>query len=154
MKLKTKPDTHNFIMSAWFVAFYAILNLLCHHLRNAITLKQLKYFPNFMISSAIKNTVITTCNRKLYGSGNRAWARFLSLARSKLRLCAANHRAGYFSNLACDWLSIVWVYSEQDTEIGHRCVRGLDQTCMIFPTMIPKLKFISLPWVVIKRKFK
>ena len=34
-------------------------------------------------------------------------ARFLSLARSKLRLCSANHRAGYFSNLACDWLSIV-----------------------------------------------
>ena len=29
-------------------------------------------------------------------------ARFLSLARSKLRLCLANHRAGYFSNLACD----------------------------------------------------
>ena len=49
-----------------------------------------------------------------------AWfrARFLSLARSKLRLCSANHRAGYFSNLACDWLSIVWAYSEQETENG------------------------------------
>ena len=45
-------------------------------------------------------------------------ARFLSLAQSKLRLCSANHRAGYFSNLACDWLSIVWAYSEQDTENG------------------------------------
>ena len=33
-------------------------------------------------------------------------ARFPSLARSKLRLCLANHRAGYFSNLTCDWLSI------------------------------------------------
>ena len=43
-------------------------------------------------------------------------ARFLSLAWSKLRLCLANHRAGYFSNLACDWLSIVWAYSEQETE--------------------------------------
>ena len=43
-------------------------------------------------------------------------ARFLSLAGSKLRLCSANHRAGYFSNLACDWLSIVWAYSEQETE--------------------------------------
>ena len=41
---------------------------------------------------------------------------FLSLARCKLRLCSANHRAGYFSNLACDWLSIVWAYSEQKTE--------------------------------------
>ena len=44
------------------------------------------------------------------------WARFLSPARSKLRLCLANHRAGYFSNLACDWLSTVWAYSEQETE--------------------------------------
>ena len=49
-------------------------------------------------------------------------ARFLSLARSKLRLCLANHRAGYFSNLACDWLSIVWAYSEQETENGPRLI--------------------------------
>ena len=48
------------------------------------------------------------------------WARFLSLFRSKLRLCSANHRTGYFSNLACDWLSIVWAYSKQETEIGPR----------------------------------
>ena len=47
-------------------------------------------------------------------------ARFLYLARGKLRLCVANHRTGYFSNLACDWLSIVWAYSEQETENGHR----------------------------------
>ena len=40
----------------------------------------------------------------------------LSLAWSKLRLCSANHRAGYFSNLACDWLSIVWAYYKQETE--------------------------------------
>ena len=43
-------------------------------------------------------------------------ARFLPLAPSKLKLCSANHRAGYFSNLAGDWLSIVWAYSEQETE--------------------------------------
>ena len=48
-------------------------------------------------------------------------AYFLSLARSKLRLCSANHRTGYFSNLSCDWLSIVWPYSE--TENGPRCQR-------------------------------
>ena len=46
------------------------------------------------------------------------WARFLSLAQRKLRLCSANHRAGYFCNLTCDWLSIVWAYSEQETENG------------------------------------
>ena len=51
-------------------------------------------------------------------SNYKARARFLSLARSKLRLCSAYHRAGYFSNLACDWLSIVWAYSEQETENG------------------------------------
>ena len=47
-----------------------------------------------------------------------SWTRFLSLARSKLRLRSANHRTGYFSNRTCDWLSIVWAYSEQDTENG------------------------------------
>ena len=47
-------------------------------------------------------------------------ARFLTFARSKLRLCSANHRTGYFSHLARDWLSIVWVYSEQETENGPR----------------------------------
>ena len=45
-------------------------------------------------------------------------AGFLSVAWSKLRLCLANHRADYFSNMACDWLSIVWVYFEQETENG------------------------------------
>ena len=48
----------------------------------------------------------------------RTRVRFLSLTWSKLRLCSANHRAGYFSNLACDWLSIVWAYSAQETENG------------------------------------
>ena len=31
-------------------------------------------------------------------------------------LCLANHRAGYLSNLTCDWLSIVWGYSKLETE--------------------------------------
>ena len=52
------------------------------------------------------------------GESSFSRARFLSLTRSKLRLCSANHRAGYFSNLACDWLSIVWAYSKQETENG------------------------------------
>ena len=39
-------------------------------------------------------------------------------ARSKLGLCSVNLRAGYFSNLACDWLSIVRTYSKQETENG------------------------------------
>ena len=39
----------------------------------------------------------------------------LSLTQSKLRLCSANHGVGYFNNLACDLLCIVWVYSAQET---------------------------------------
>ena len=62
---------------------------------------------------------------------------FLFLARSNLRLCSANHRPGYFSNLDCDWLSIVWAYSEQEREKGPRpqWVNGclLDATLFHFP---------------------
>ena len=49
---------------------------------------------------------------------DRTWARFLSLARSKLRLCPANHRPGYWSNLPCDWLSTAWAYSQPEMENG------------------------------------
>ena len=31
-------------------------------------------------------------------------------------LCSAIHRAVYFSNVACDWLIIVWAYSQLETE--------------------------------------
>ena len=44
------------------------------------------------------------------------WAHFLLHAQSKLRLCSANQRPGYWSNLLCDWPSRVWAYSEQETE--------------------------------------
>ena len=49
-------------------------------------------------------------------NSNWIWSCFLSLARIKLRLCSANHRPGYWSNLPCDWPSATWAYSEQDTE--------------------------------------
>ena len=68
-------------------------------------------------------------------------ARFLSLAQSKLRLCSANHRAGYFSNLACDWLSIVWAYSEQETENGPRT--------SVVTTLITLPCISSCLWVII-----
>ena len=45
-------------------------------------------------------------------------AHFLSLAQSKLILCSANNRPGYWSNLPCDWPSIAWAYSKQETENG------------------------------------
>ena len=59
-------------------------------------------------------------------------ARFLSLAWSKLRLCSANHRPGYWSNLPCDWPSTAWAYSGQETENGPWSVaQGLQCTCPI-----------------------
>ena len=58
------------------------------------------------------------------------WVRFLSFARSKLRLCSANHRPGYWSNLTCDCPSTVWAYSEKETENGpwfhQRCSHTRD----------------------------
>ena len=62
-----------------------------------------------IITSSRHNGVILAC--------------FLSLARSKLRLCLANHRAGYFSDLTCDLLSLVWAYPERETENGPWCPR-------------------------------
>ena len=50
------------------------------------------------------------------------WARFLSLARSKLRLCSASH-----STLRCDWSSTAWAYSEQEKENGP-CTFLIPQT--------------------------
>ena len=52
-----------------------------------------------------------------HGWINFIWACFLSLAPNKLRLCSANHRPCYWSNLPCDWTSTAWAYSEQQTEI-------------------------------------
>ena len=49
---------------------------------------------------------------------------FLSLARSKLRLCSANHRPGYWSNLPCDWRSTAWASSKQETGNGPRSISG------------------------------
>ena len=57
-----------------------------------------------------------------------ARASFLSLARSKLRLCSANHMPGYWSNLPCDWPSTAWVYSEQETENGPRAQFSIRMT--------------------------
>ena len=48
----------------------------------------------------------------------QTWTRFLYLSHSKRRLCPANHRPSYWSNLPCDWLSTVLAYSEQKTENG------------------------------------
>ena len=61
------------------------------------------YNPIFLLQ---KSTLQTYTPTVLY-THRFIRARFLFLAWSKLRLCSANHKEGYFSNLACDWLSIV-----------------------------------------------
>ena len=105
-------------MSSFFVyvqyaewIIYMVYTLLCFVVRTLVPVIHLKQ------SNHDGGTI--GCQRQLpVPPWWDTWARFLSLTRSKLRLCSANHRAGYFSNLACDWLSIVWAYSEQETENG------------------------------------
>ena len=55
-----------------------------------------------------------------------SWACFLSFAQTKLILCSANHRQGYWSILACGCLSIVWAYSWTD-EMAFLNWNGLDK---------------------------
>ena len=74
-----------------------------------------KRYDNLKYQSHGFETLRDLTKRRLFGYWDPR-AHFLSLARSKLRLCSANHRAGYFSNMACDWLSIAWAYSEQETK--------------------------------------
>ena len=73
--------------------------------------------------------------------------RFLSLARSKLMLCSTNHRAGYVSNMACDWLSIVWVYFEQGTENRPWTENILNRHQTIFQTFPNFFLNLTLPGV-------
>ena len=61
----------------------------------------------------------------------KTWARFLSLVQSKLRLCSANHRPGYWCNQPCDWPSTAWAYSEQETENGPR---SRSTSCWLVPS--------------------
>ena len=54
-------------------------------------------------------------------------AHFLSPAWRKLKLCSANYRPGYWSNLPCNWPSTAWAYFENDTESspGARPTNGI-----------------------------
>ena len=73
-------------------------------------------------------------------------ARFLSLARSKLRLFSTNYMTGYFSNLACGWLSIVWAYSEQEKENGPDAplTRLKKCCCCALPSVKGQVEFVKL----------
>ena len=102
----------------------------------------LKYFPveDEIVYPAESIHWLLTQKRKGCQGGWLPWACFLSLAesklrlclanhrpgyfRSKLRLCSANHRPGYWNNLACEWLSTVWACSKQETENRPRSSLG------------------------------
>ena len=63
----------------------------------------------------------------LYWNQRATWAQAITG-----QVTSGNHRADYFSNLACDWLSIVWANSEQATENRPRApnfIDGLMQDC-------------------------
>ena len=88
-----------------------------------LPIKNLIKLPNLIFNSVdglIRSGARTSAGRVMTKFGSRA--RFLSPARTKLRLCSVNHWPGYLSNLACDWPSTAWAYSEQETKNGARSV--------------------------------
>ena len=99
-----ETEKYNFVLSTFDVATVVAVDIRPTE-RHGLTYNH--YYTGWRHDEASSKGIVTR-------------ARFLSLAWSKLRLCSANHRAGYFSNLACDWLSIVWAYPEQETENGPR----------------------------------
>ena len=83
--------------------------------------------PDSLMSSISSQWMITVWLQAIIWTSNGSQscicitkACLLPLARGQLRVCSVNHRSGYFSNLACEWLSIVWAYSKQETEVGPR----------------------------------
>ena len=80
-------------------------------------------FELFMLMERINeyHLLISDCISTWTWRAKYSTACFRSLAQSKLRLCSANHKPGYWCNLPCDWPSTGWAYSEQETENGHRC---------------------------------
>ena len=61
----------------------------------------------------------------------------LGVSSGCVRPITGQHRAGYFSNLACDWLSIVCAYSEQETETGLGFSEWTQAMDIRFQTSIP-----------------
>ena len=99
-----------FLTSSFSLYFYTKLNKVC--IKGSNRQKWVHMVPRYRSAMCHIFQVYLGC-----------WDHFLSLARSKLRLCTANHRPGYWNNLPCDWPSTAWAYSEQETENGPWIVR-------------------------------
>ena len=114
-------------------------------------------FGMMMIGNTVPDDMVNIFqyvhNRHQFLAFNSLWlsdtrARFLSLAWSELRLCSANHRPGYWSNLPCDWPSTAWAYSEQGIENGPRSWSTLAQVmacCLTAPS-----HHLNKFWFIIK----
>ena len=105
-------------IGAWEKAIHVIKDSKGLHRDRAIDQSQLMATDNTMVY--LRLFITSSGNMIGVPYGNCIRARFLSLAQSKLRLCSANHRPCYWSNLPCDWPSTAWAYSEQEKENGLR----------------------------------
>ena len=81
------------------------VRLFAHNNETLFPLSLYRTAPRCMEWNPLLNTSVRVMTCAVSETETRA--RFMSLAQSKLRLCSANHRAGYFSNLACGWLSLL-----------------------------------------------
>ena len=98
------------------------------HKQSVMTVQ--KTFNSCMLMNDGQKTIIThRWFRVISLSVWLALGRYMSLAQSKLRLCSANHRPGYWSNLPCDWPSTAWAYPEQETENGP-CLCSADEATL------------------------
>ena len=138
----------------WIIIFLSHSNCCFHYVCSLIScsISEMGFWVSFYqqaMSSFSKFYQIICCSCMMNCA--LTWAHFLSLAWSKLRLCSANHRAGYFSNLACDWLNIVWAYSKKDIENGPR-----SQFCTWYDsTIVVTCGNFLPPWITkVKIKMK
>ena len=119
-KMRTVHNCYNILQKTWIVSPAACkpcLEPLLVFISDWASLTLRSTLINIKITITEENVLLLIIS----------WARFLSLARGKLRLCSANHRPGYWSNLPCDWPSTAWAYSEQETENGPSyCTLPLD----------------------------
>ena len=111
---KKKISAHK--MAAILSRFQCVITLLIYHEHNLTPYRSKEILLKFI---SFRSRIFPVDSTDIYIQ-KISWfrPRVLSPARNKLRPRSASHRAGSFSNLACDWLSIIWAYSEQETGNG------------------------------------
>ena len=102
---------------------YHFVTEMCTHVHISVTKWCIVGYGNGVLWDLCKRSIIDVCIQQrgtLPGSHCQSYypGPVFCLLLGVSSDCLANHRTGYFSNLACDWLSIVWAYCEQETENG------------------------------------